>query len=136
MKVKILLLSIIFLFMCLNLISPNTDEDFFDFLNRFSFDKDFQIKRIKFPLEKNILTDDFASEIKKSLTIKEWEYVNLLGEKSSYFTDLQYSFKEENEKLPERIFAFIGIENGINIKYYFKKFDGIWYMIRVDDFSS
>lgn len=128
--------SILCLIMILNTGGKKIDEDFYSFLIKFSYDEEFQIERINFPLTKTELSDDLDKRVTKEVEVKEWKHISLIPKGQSYFTDIQHSFKHENSTSNEKIFLFVGIENGIDIRYYFKRYNGLWYLIELKDLST
>jgi len=115
--------------------NKDTREDFAGFLVRFSVDSTYQKSRVSFPLEFNSFD---RNDKKKRSTILEVEFVRLkvLEPASSFFTDISYDFNEIPKDTNERILSFIGIETGVNVKLYFRRFKGLWFLIRIDDFST
>ena len=130
------LVILLLLFPCVATYSQKIDESFYNFLVKFSFDENFQKERIQFPLEKTFLSEDSARPITKNIDRGEWKHIYLLRPHQSYFTDIRHHFGEPEKDSTERVLVYIGIENGIDIKYYFKKLDGQWYLIKITDFST
>ena len=117
----------------------NENEDFFNFFINFNSDLDFQLSRIKFPLQKIGLSEDYT----KIDTV----YLNNTGERifiSIYYDNLSYSsyeqfydnFEHKLRDTDERVFARYGNGNGIEVFYYFKRINGLWYLVKVEDFST
>ncbi|NIP27409.1 MAG: DUF4348 domain-containing protein [Phycisphaerae bacterium] len=111
-------------------------ENFHHFLVRFSFDETFQRSRIKFPLEKSELSDDYKKTVTVKVDSADWKPVSVIHKEQLYITDIRFSFEEQEEDSDERIFAYIGIENGIDIRYYFKRHKGLWWLVKIADFST
>lgn len=137
-----IVLALIFILPSSNLISQiSNPEDFFAFFSRFSLDKKFQLERIKFPLEKIVLIGDpnprgdFVDEI-VLVDKDEWEH-----EYFYYRSDKRYraqifdNFEAELKDTDERVFAWLGIESGFQIYYYFQRIDGKWFLVRIRDLS-
>jgi len=109
-------------------------ENFDDFLEKFATDSLFQTERIKFPVEVVTLDDDF-NEITKKVSKSNWkmDYIFYGGEKVVQIYD---NFKSEIKDTDERLLHWHGIDNGISILYYFKRIDGLWYLIKFEDTST
>jgi len=111
-------------------------EDFISFLIKFSYDTKFQSERIIFPLQKEKLSSDLSQNVHVFINKKNWEPVHLLKGNQNYMTDIQYSFNEVNHNSSERVLVFLGLENGINVKYYFKLYNNLWYLKKIVDYST
>lgn len=126
----------IFLIISCNLSSNEISEDFLSFLIKFSFDENFQKERIEFPLSKFVESQNSTAYITKMIDEKEWEHITLIEGSQNYVTDIMYNFGSDDVESDERVFKFIGIETGIDLKYFFKRIDGNWYLIKITDFST
>jgi hypothetical protein len=133
-----LLTILFFLATCDNfLLCQTKGEDFDNFLFNFAWDSTFQIERIKFPLKYVKLdTEDYSNDT-TSIHIGEWEHDPLYLElKLSFYSQVYDNFAAELRDTDERVFAWRGIENGINVKYYFERIVGKWYLIKKIDLSD
>jgi hypothetical protein len=116
-------------------------EDFNQFFPRFIVEKDFQLERVQFPLTKIVLIDDpnpKGDYINKTVNVdkSEWEHI------SFYYTSdrrpraqIFDNFEAKLRDTDERVFAWLGIETGYQIYYYFQRIDGKWYLIKIKDCS-
>ena len=112
------------------------DNNFNDFIEKFSRDSFFQLNRTKFPLKVKWydIDNDIDSLIyrdrsgfkmmdfrkKKSTSqLNQWEQKIMVGKNNT------------SAKIEIR-----GIENGINIDYLFEKITEIWMLIEIDDSST
>ncbi|MFD0975392.1 DUF4348 domain-containing protein [Salinimicrobium gaetbulicola] len=112
-------------------------EDFDRFFYKFMIEPDFQISRVKFPLEFVGFKDGYPGSDTDTVyfTKDKWQH-------NSYYLDKQsipiiydnYQMKLQNTN--ERVFVWTGVENGINVKSFFKRIDGKWYLIKVEDLST
>ncbi|MBD3225354.1 MAG: DUF4348 domain-containing protein [Caldithrix sp.] len=136
METKRKLFFIFLIMLSTNLLGNNTNEDFISFLVKFSFDKDLQIARINFPLNKLSYSDNLEKTIPEKIERKYWTHIQLIDAKQNYITDIKNDFNKEEKDTDERIFSFIGVETGISLKYFFKRDKGLWYLVKVEDFST
>ena len=112
-------------------------EDFDRFFYKFMIEPDFQISRVKFPLEFVGFKDGYPGSDTDTVyfTKDKWQH-------NSYYLDKQsipiiydnYQMKLQNTN--ERVFVWTGVENGINVQSFFKRIDGKWYLIKVEDLST
>jgi hypothetical protein len=131
----------VFLFLIIQLVAlcdganAKSDEEFLKFLTKFSSDKEFQIQRIKFPITKNSYTKDLKDTVIK-IESSRWQFVSLIQPKTESITDIGYSFKDDNIASNQRVFSYIGIETGVNVKYFFKRINRQWYLVKIEDYST
>jgi hypothetical protein len=115
-------------------------EDFDDFFWKFMDDSTFQIERIKFPIMRTFLRDDpekLFIEDSTLVTESEWKHIYfLLGMETNYRPQIYDNFSAELRDTDERTFAWLGIETGIQVYYYFQRINGKWYLIRIEDKST
>lgn len=112
-------------------------EDFNKFVERFSKEQSFQLKRIKFPI--SITVPDAQSEgmapMEETIGKYEWEPLDLTYD-STYLTrpyDQYYQvvrFKNDTAVVEIR-----GINNGIYADYYFALVDKEWYLVTLYEAS-
>jgi len=117
--------------------SNNENEDFYGFFWRFSADFDFQLSRITFPLQKIGLNYDYTKIDTVYLSKEEWTYHHFYHwyEDESY--NLIYdNFEHKLRDTGERVYAKHGNGNGIREFYYFKRINGLWYLIKIEDLST
>lgn len=121
-------------------------EDFRLFLRRFFSDPSFQLERVRFPLEWQELVDNpdpagepFIERIRRK-TSGEWNHL----EGPAYFRcstncyDLVTydNFRRRPSASTERVVAFEGVDNGINMALYFRLINGKWMLVRYTDGST
>lgn len=135
-RIRIYFLVIILILLGCNNQVENQNEDFVDFIIKFSFDESFQIERIMFPLKKYALDNTLNSEVKTKLQKTNWTHIQLINNKQTYITDIQSKCDLEEIYENERIFALLGIETGIDVKYFFKNINGKWFLVRIEDYST
>jgi len=117
-------------------------ESFLKFIDKFTNDSNFQISRVKFPLASKQLNLDNGSV--DSFLIKRTEYKKL-----SFKDDDAVEYKElnsfyDNEKELSFFFckscivvAALGNDfNNIQVRYFFRNIEGIWYLVLLTDFST
>jgi len=125
------------LFACSDSILCQTvKEDFNDFIYKFVLDSTYQLQRIKFPLEfRKWESDEFDSVETTWISAEKWNYDQLylsMSARPQFYDNFEAKLRETDE----RVVAWEGVENGINIKYYFKRITGRWYLIKKEDFST
>ncbi len=112
-------------------------ENFFIFFKDFCSDPEFQAKRIIFPLKEEFLSEDLSRIITNEINTGDWEYVELKKFEDNTF---EYFFNNFNKMdIPdtdEKVFSVMGIENGININYFFRRINYKWFLIKIQDFST
>lgn len=127
---------------CFSLLSCRTShaqnikkENFHIFMQDFSLDSNFQLKRIKFPLESISPTDDHNSTETVFLKKTEWLYRNLIGT-APYRIQYYYQFDFNTPDTDERVVGLVGLSDGLEINYYFKRIDNLWYLVKVVNLST
>ena len=118
--------------------SQDSPENFDKFLFLFATDEQFQLERIKFPLE--VVTwkspQEAGDEIDTLHIEKEnWEHDYLFANQN-YRAQIFDNFEGQLRDTDERLFQWVGVETGINVKYFFKRFDGKWFLIRKEDLGD
>lgn len=118
---------------------PNNQEreDFFEFFQVFCQDSAFQLTRIRFPLTETYLSSNLDTVITRRIRKDEWKFIQIKEFKSNTFEYYFDSFS--NRKLPdsdEMVYAIIGVENGIQVNYYFKRENYQWFLVKVEDLST
>jgi hypothetical protein len=107
------------------------DIGFINFLKQFSSDSLFQKEHVVFPIPNYYADYDNDYEIVcDSLISENWKYMKLENELGSLMT-----FNENVDSVYRMIF-FRGIENGIHVKFTFKKFGNEWRLIKLEDYST
>jgi hypothetical protein len=134
---KVILITIgLFVINAIN--AQNKKEDFDKFFFKFSTDSIFQIERIVFPLEYiTWKSEDLFAEESDTFWIKqnEWEH-DFFFMNNSYRPQLYDNFQGELRDTEERLFQWIGIESGTNVKYFFKRIDGKWFLIKKENLGT
>lgn len=77
------------------------------------------------------------STITKTMSKSDWRFVRIKVFESNTFEYFFDSFS--NKKLPESdemVYSIIGIENGLQIYYYFRLTEGKWFLVRMEDLST
>jgi hypothetical protein len=113
------------------------EEEFKRFIERFSSDSQFQLRRIKFPI--SVIVPDTGDEgmapKEESIGKYDWEQLDLSYD-STYLTrpyDQYYQvvrFRNDTAVVEIR-----GINNGIYADYYFSRIDDEWYLITLYEAS-
>ncbi len=117
--------------------SINNKEVFEVFLMKFCYEENFQMDRIKFPLQYTQLNEDLTESETVYLQSKDWEYTNLgFDPKTELRHQIYNNFEHSLNDTDERVFALFGIRDGLEIYYYFKRINGIWFLIKYEDLST
>lgn len=116
--------------------SVDIDADFNSFIITFSTDKSFQLERTKFPLytKQYDVGNDRDTVIYRDRS--QFEMIDFRQNKSNGQYDewtQEIVLDKGNRKATIQI---RGIENGIMVNYDFKKVNGKWMLIGVDDAST
>jgi hypothetical protein len=112
--------------------SSPTKEDFESFFYRFATDNEFQLRRVKFPLEYRTWKDPsgVGSEIEtRWINKRDWEHEYFFMN-DTYRPQIYDNFEGQLKDSNERLFQWIGIETGVDVKYFFKRDEGKWYLIK------
>ena len=112
------------------------DNNFNDFIDKFSTDSTFQISRIKFPLKTKWYDID---NDKDSLIYKDRSGFEMMDFRNKNSTG-QYDQWEQKMVVDKNntsaTIEIRGIENGIMIDYLFEKINGAWMLMEIDDSST
>jgi hypothetical protein len=124
-------------------VSAGTEEDFQTFLRSFFTDPQFQRQRVRFPLEWQELVEnkDPAGEPFVMRTTRKtaagWQHLKgpaYFDCKTSCYDLVTYdNFKQQESPSKERVLAFKGVGNGIQLAFYFRQIDGRWMLVRYVD---
>jgi hypothetical protein len=104
----------------------------------FGSDTDFQLERIKFPLEfvtwenpEEIGGNIVTHQITKDKWTHDYMYMN-----ESYRAQVYDNFEGKLDNSDERLFQWIGVETGANVKYFFKRIEGKWFLIKKESLGD
>ena len=112
------------------------DNNFNDFIEKFSADSTFQLRRTKFPLKIKWydLDNDRDSIIYKEKT--EFEMMDFRKRKSTGQHDQWAQKIVVDKNNTSATIEIRGIENGIMVDYLFEKIHDAWMLIEIDDSST
>jgi len=121
-----------------NLHDINT-EDFISFLKKFMSDSLYQVSRVKFPINKTILTysdkvEDFVDTI-RTFNQSDWSFLSI-NKGLEYLTNYSCSWNTDIKESKEMQLVVVGVGNGINIHLFFSKIDRSWFLIKFTDYSD
>ncbi|MCU4154494.1 DUF4348 domain-containing protein [Carboxylicivirga sp. A043] len=134
-KVTLFLIAII---QCSWLLCQDYDSNFDTFLFKFATDKEFQAERIKFPLEFRTWEnpEEIGGEIiTKSIEKAHWQH-DYLYANDNYRPQIYDNFEGKLRESDERLFQWIGVETGVNVKYFFKKLDSKWFLVKKEQLGD
>lgn len=112
-------------------------EKFDEFFYKFMIEPDFQLSRVKFPIECLGFKDGNLGEEIDTIYLEkdQWEHKHYyLNESSIPLVYDNYEMKLRDTD--ERVFVWSGIENGIHRTSYFRRIEGKWFLIKEEDFST
>lgn len=112
------------------------DNNFNDFINKFSTDSTFQISRTKFPLKTKWYDID---NDKDSLFYKDRASFEMMDFRKKKSTGQYDQWEQKIVVAKNNTSATIeirGIDNGIMVEYLFEKINGAWMLIEMDDSST
>lgn len=128
---KLLLISIVFF---ISKISLAQQEEFNDFLNKFSNDSIYQLNRTCFPLKKVFINDD-TFELDSTIILKENYIISKfyyeLYDNFDAYPVIYDNFKSKLRDSDERVFRWKGFSD-MDERYYFKRLNGKWYLIKIE----
>jgi hypothetical protein len=135
---KKLILVLLVMIKCYLVFSQDYDNNFDTFLFKFATDKEFQIERIKFPLE--FVTWENPEEIGGNIVTKmiqkeNWQH-DYFYANQNYRPQIYDNFEGNLRNTDERLFQWIGVETGVNVKYFFKKIEGKWFLIKKEQLGD
>ena len=108
------------------------DFEFVDFLTQFSTDSVFQINHTIFPLPETYSDSDKDYEtVETTIQQSDWKHIELVdfANKLMVLSNIDINNKYRN------IF-YRGVENGIWVKFTFERINGIWKLIKLEDYST
>lgn len=112
-------------------------EDFDEFFYKFIIEPDFQLSRIKFPLEFVGFKDGYPGKKTDTIYLKkdQWKHNHYYLNESS-IPVIYDNYEMKLKDTDERIFVWSGVENGIYMTLYFRRIEGKWFLKREEDFST
>lgn len=110
------------------------EENFEDFLKKFSTDVDYQLDRTCFPLQKVYVNDDTfeldtVQIAKKDYKINKFYYE--LYDKTDAYPVIYNNFECKVDNSDQRVFRWKGFSD-MDERYYFKRMDGNWHLVRIE----
>ena len=137
---------IILLFSLSQIVHSAENEAFDSFLYKFSLDKQFQKERVKFPISRFYL--DYPEpengvpaldleQMEEKFTQINWKHMSFYYNKGQqYRPQIFDNFEKKLRDTDQYVFSWQGIENGIEIYFYFQRIKGKWYLIKIEDLST
>lgn len=112
-------------------------EDFNKFVERFSKEQSFQLKRIKFPID--ITVPDAQSEgmapMEETIGKYEWEQLDLTYDSTYLTRPFDQYYQVVRFKNDTAVVEIRGINNGIYADYYFALINKEWYLVTLYEAS-
>jgi len=130
---------LLFILVFLSSSAKSISEDFDFFLSQFATDSVFQLERTLFPLK--YITWKDSNEIGGEIVIEniqkdEWIHDFFFFDKMSYRPQISDNFNGKLRNTNKRLFEWIGIENGVSVKYFFKRIKGNWFLIKKENLGD
>ena len=112
------------------------DNNFNDFIEKFSTDTAFQLNRTRFPLKTRWYDSDNDRDSLIYKERSEFEMIDFRKKKSIGRYDQWEQKIVFNKKNASATIKFRGIENGIMVDYLFAKINEAWMLIEIVDSST
>lgn len=110
------------------------DNNFIDFIDKFSSDSAFQLSRTKFPLKikwYDLDKDSLMFKDRSSFEMMDFRKKKSTGQNDQWEQKIVVDKNNSSAKIEIR-----GIENGIMVDYLFKKINGAWMLVEIHDSST
>lgn len=117
--------------------TPLGEEDFDQFIRRFSTHDSFQLERIKFPISVIIPDDEHEgmAPIEETIGRYEWEMLDLTYDSTYLTRPYDQYYQGVRYKNDTAIVEIRGIDNGIYADYYFTLIDKKWFLVTLYEAS-
>lgn len=121
-----------------SVVKGQDSENFDLFLFKFASDPAFQLSRIQFPLKLTTWSNPYevgGETVIKEVKKEDWNHDYLFA---VYDARAQVYDNHEGKlrDTDERMFQWIGVENGVNVKYFFKRINGEWFLVAKESLGS
>jgi hypothetical protein len=120
-------------------VTPDADEDeeFSVFMEQFSNDESFQLRRIKFPISVIIpdMSDVGMAPTKESIGKYDWEPLDLTYDSTYLTRPFDQYYQVVRYRNDTAVVEIRGINNGIYADYYFTLIDRKWYLVTLYEAS-
>lgn len=118
-------------------LSIKENEDFNEFVDKFSKEESFQMQRIKFPI--SIVVPDTDHEgmarIEETISKYDWEQLDLTYDSTYLTRPYDQYYQVVRFKNDTAIVEIRGINNGIYADYYFALIEKRWYLVTLYEAS-
>ncbi|MDD4631073.1 MAG: DUF4348 domain-containing protein [Proteiniphilum sp.] len=120
-----------------NDLTASYEEEFDEFIRRFSTDESFQFERIKFPI--SVVVPDTGHEgmapMKESVGKYDWEMLDLTYDSTYLTRPYDQYYQAVRFRKDTAVVELRGINNGIYANYYFALIDKKWYLVTLYEAS-
>lgn len=115
----------------------SVEEEFGRFIERFSKDEKFQLRRIKFPISVIVpdTRDQGMAPIEESIGKYDWEMLDLTYDSTYLTRPYDQYYQEVRFRNDTAVVEIRGINNGIYADYYFVRIDSEWYLVTLYEAS-
>ena len=112
-------------------------EDFYAFLNDFSNDEMFQLRRVVFPITATVSDVAHQGMAPKDEVISkyDWEPLDLTYDSTFLTRSYDQYYQTVNFVKDTAVVELRGIDNGIYADYYFKLIENKWYLVTMSEAS-
>ncbi len=113
-----------------------TYENFNSFLDEFSNNRRFQLKRIVFPIKvvvPNVEEGPGLTPMEETVEKHNWELLDLSYDSTYATREYDKYVQTINFRKDTAHVALRGIDNGIYADYYFKAINGKWYLVTLSE---
>jgi len=120
-------------------VTPEADEEeeFDQFVDQFSKDESFQLRRIKFPI--SVIIPDTGhvgmAPMKESIEKYDWEPLDLTYDSTFLTRPYDQYYQVVRYRNDTAVVEIRGINNGIYADYYFTLIDRKWYLVTLYEAS-
>lgn len=118
-------------------VASTNGEDFYAFLDDFSNDEIFQLKRIVFPIKATIPDVEYQgmAPIEETISKYDWEPLDLTYDSTYLTRSYDQYYQTVRFNADTAVVEIRGINNGIYADYYFKLIDQKWYLVTLSEAS-
>jgi hypothetical protein len=110
-------------------------ENFDHFIYKYCTDSIFQMSRTKFPLKASFFIDFELDNLDTLLPRDSYNFDPIFF-RDNYKVQIYDNFKGQIKNTDQRLVSYEGIENGIDINYFFERIEKKWFLIEFIDNSN
>lgn len=113
------------------------EENFDQFIRKFSTQESFQLERIKFPINVVVPNDDHEgmAPVEETIGKYDWEMIDLTYDSTYLTRPYDQYYQGVRYRKDTAVVEIRGINNGIYADYYFTLIDEKWYLVTLYEAS-